>query len=74
MEKNIIDRRIEVLEAEGIIFKCNIEIGKNIKAAQLEKDFDAVLLATGATIKREMPIPGADLDGVIQAMDFPGCV
>ena len=70
MEKNIIDRRLDILEAEGIIFKCNIEIGKEIEASQLEKDFDAVVVATGATIKREMPIPGADLDGIVQAMDF----
>jgi glutamate synthase (NADPH/NADH) small chain len=47
-----------------------VEIGKDIQAADLEKDFDAVVLATGATIKREMPIPGADLEGVVQAMDF----
>ena len=70
MEKNIIDRRLDILEAEGIIFKCNIEIGKDIEASRLEKDFDAVVIATGATIKREMPIPGANLNGVVQAMDF----
>ena len=70
MEKKIIDRRLEILEAEGIEFKCNVEVGKTISAEDLERDFDAVILATGATIKREMPIPGADLKGVIQAMDF----
>ena len=70
MEKNIIDRRLEILEAEGIIFKCNVEIGKDLSAQELKADFDAVLLATGATIKRELPIPGSDLNGVVQAMDF----
>ncbi len=45
MEKNIIDRRLALLEAEGISFKCNVEIGKTILAADLEKDFDAVVLA-----------------------------
>ena len=70
MEKNVIDRRIEVLVAEGIKFKCNVEIGKTITAEALEKEFDAVVLATGATIKRELPIPGSDLKGVVQAMDF----
>ncbi len=70
MEKNVIDRRIEVLVAEGIEFKCNVEIGKTITAEALEKEFDAVVLATGATIKRELPIPGSDLKGVVQAMDF----
>ncbi len=70
MEKSIIDRRLALLEAEGISFKCNVEIGKTILAADLEKDFDAVVLATGATIKREMPLPGAALKGIVQAMDF----
>ena len=70
MEKKIIDRRLEILEAEGITFKCNVEVGKTITAETLEEEFDIVLIATGATIKRELPIPGADLDGVVQAMDF----
>ena len=70
MEKNIIDRRLKILEAEGIIFKCNVEVGKTIKTENIEKEFDAVLLCTGASIKRELPIPGADLNGVTQAMDF----
>ena len=70
MEKNVIDRRIEVLKEEGIEFKCNVEIGKTITAEALEKEFDAIVLATGATIKRELPIPGSDLNGVVQAMDF----
>ena len=46
MEKSVIDRRLQILEAEGIEFKCNVEIGKDIEARQLEKDFDAVVLAT----------------------------
>lgn len=70
MEKNIIDRRIEILEAEGIIFKCNAEVGKTISAETIESEFDAIVLCTGASIKRELPIPGADLNGVLQAMDF----
>ena len=70
MEKNVIDRRLEVLVAEGIEFKCSVEIGRTITTEALEKEFDAVVLATGATIKRELPIPGSDLKGVVQAMDF----
>jgi glutamate synthase (NADPH/NADH) small chain len=70
MEKKVIDRRLEILEAEGIQFQCNVEIGKTITAEALENEYDAVVLATGATIKRQMPIPGADLEGVVQAMDF----
>jgi len=70
MEKNVIDRRLEILEAEGIQFECNVEVGTTLTATALEAEFDAVLLATGATIKRPLPIPGADLEGVVQAMDF----
>ena len=70
MEKDVIDRRLAILEAEGIEFVINTEIGKDIQASQLEKDFDAVVLCMGATVKRQLPIPGADLKGVVQAMDF----
>ncbi len=70
MEKNVIDRRLAILEAEGIDFVVNTEIGKDISAEQLEAENDAVLLCMGATVRRELPIPGADLNGVVQAMDF----
>ena len=70
LEKEIIDRRINILEKEGIKFKCNTEIGKDITSKELELNFDAVLISTGSTIKRELPIPGNELKGVIQAMDF----
>ena len=70
MEKNVIDRRLEVLKAEGIIFKCNAEVGKTISAEELENEFDAIALCTGASVKRQLPIEGADLKGVVQAMDF----
>lgn len=70
MEKKVIDRRIKILEAEGIEFQCNVEVGVTISAKELETQFDAVVLCTGATIKRSLPIPGADLNGVVQAMSF----
>ena len=69
MEKGIIERRVAILEAEGISFKTNINVGVNYDARQL-KDFDAVVLCGGATVKRSLPTPGADADGVVQAMDF----
>lgn len=69
MEKGIIDRRVAILEAEGIVFKTNVNVGVNFDANQL-KDFDAVVLCGGATLKRGLPTPGADADGVVQAMDF----
>ena len=70
MEKNVIDRRIKVLEDEGIMFKTNAHVGANVDAKQLKDDFDAIVLCGGATVRRSIPIPGSDLKGVTQAMDF----
>ena len=70
MEKSVIDRRLEILKEEGIIFKTNTHIGIDIKADALKADFDAVVLSGGATIRRNLPIKGSDLKGVVQAMDF----
>ena len=69
MEKHIIDRRINVLKKEGIKFKTNIDVGENYSIKELKK-FDAIVLCTGATIKRSLPIKGSDLNGIKQAMDF----
>lgn len=70
MEKHVIDRRLEVLEEEGIEFVCNTHIGKDLEASQLKQDFDAIVLCGGATVRRNLPIKGSDLKGVVQAMDF----
>ncbi len=70
MEKHIIDRRVKVLEEEGIIFKTNAHVGIDIDASKLKEEFDAILLCGGATVRRHIPIPGADLKGVHQAMEF----
>ena len=70
MEKKVIDRRLEILIAEGIEFNCNVEIGVTILAKEIEAKYDAVVICTGSTIKRELPIEGANLKGVGQAMDF----
>tara|TARA_R110001592_G_scaffold126592_2_gene337973 strand:- start:131 stop:1597 length:1467 start_codon:yes stop_codon:yes gene_type:complete len=70
LEKHIIDRRIAVLEEEGIVFINNAHVGKNISIETLKGDFDAIVLCGGATIRRPIPIKGAHLKGVHQAMDF----
>lgn len=70
MEKHVIDRRLKILEEEGIVFKCGVHVGKDIKADTLKSDFDAVVLSGGATVRRNLPIEGTELNGVIQAMDF----
>jgi glutamate synthase (NADPH/NADH) small chain len=69
MEKGIIDRRIVVLKAEGIIFKTNINVGVNYDVKDL-KEFDSIVLCGGSTEKRSLPTLGIDADGVVQAMDF----
>ena len=69
MEKGIIDRRLKILEAEGIVFKTNVNVGVNYSVEDL-KAFDSVVLCGGATDRRSLPTPGIDADGVVQAMDF----
>ena len=69
MEKGIIDRRIAILKAEGIIFKTNINVGVNYAVEDL-KIFDSLVLCGGSTKTRSLPTPGIDADGVVQAIDF----
>lgn len=70
MEKSVIDRRLKVMKKEGIEFKTEIHVGVDITATELKKDFDAIVLCGGATVRRGLPVPGSDLKGVVQAMDF----
>ncbi len=69
-KEEVVLRRLRVLEQEGIVFRCNTEIGRDISAQQLLNDFDAVVVCTGATAPRDLPIPGRELRGVHFAMDF----
>jgi glutamate synthase (NADPH) small chain len=71
LDKNeVVLRRLELLEKEGVKFVCNTEVGKNYPAEKLLKEFDAVILATGATKPRDLPIEGRQLKGIHFAMDF----
>ncbi|MGE0043382.1 MAG: glutamate synthase subunit beta [Vicinamibacterales bacterium] len=70
MEKRILDRRLEVIEAEGVAFRTGIHVGVDVTAADLQRDFDAVLLAGGAGQPRDLPVPGRQLAGVHFAMDY----
>ena len=70
MEKRHIDRRLAQMEAEGTVFKAGVNVGVHLTADRLRADFDAVVLAGGATAWRDLPIPGRDLDGIHQAMEF----
>jgi glutamate synthase (NADPH/NADH) small chain len=69
-KEQVVLRRIKQLEAEGIRFVCNTEVGVNYPAAKLLKEFDAVILATGATKPRDLPVAGRNLKGIHFAMDF----
>ena len=70
LEKEVIDRRLSVMEAEGITFINNAYVGKNISAKELIADFDAVVLTGGATIPRDLPIPGREFKGIHFAIEF----
>jgi len=69
LEKTVIDRRIKVLKEEGVVFQCNTEVGLTMDVAELDA-FDAVILAGGSTIPRDLSIPGRDHRGVHFAMEF----
>jgi len=70
MEKRVLDRRLKVMEAEGVRFRTNANIGGNVPAEELRREFDAIVLAGGSTIPRDLPIPGRQLRGIHFAMDF----
>lgn len=70
MQKHLIDRRIRQMEAEGVVFRTNVEVGVTISMDMLLADYDAVVLSGGAEQPRDLPVPGRDLDGIHFAMDF----
>jgi len=70
LEKWVVERRIQLMEEDGVVFKCNAEVGKDIPADELVRSNDAVVLAGGSTIPRDLPIPGRELKGIHFAMDF----
>ena len=70
MEKKRLDWRLEQMESEGVIFKTNAHVGKNVSIKYLKKEFDALLLTGGATDARDLPAEGRELNGIHQAMEF----
>ena len=70
LDKNVVQRRVDILTAEGVTFKTGVEIGKDISAEELKSTFDAVVLCTGATKPRDLPLPGRELQGIHFAVDF----
>ncbi|MGN6792759.1 MAG: glutamate synthase subunit beta [Streptosporangiaceae bacterium] len=70
MEKWRLDRRIDQIQAEGAAFKCGVEAGTDISAADLRRDYQAIVLACGARVPRGLQVPGAGLGGIHQAMEY----
>ncbi len=70
MEKFRLDRRIDQMRAEGTTFECGLEAGVDVSAAELRRDYRAVVLAGGARVARALPVPGAGLAGIHQAMEY----
>jgi glutamate synthase (NADPH/NADH) small chain len=70
MEKRFLDRRLALLEEEGVVFRAGINVGVDVPVSRLRADYDAILLAGGAGQPRDLPVPGRDLKGVHFAMDY----
>jgi glutamate synthase (NADPH/NADH) small chain len=70
LDKKIVQRRIDLMAEEGVRFVTNAHIGVDMSAAELKNDFDAVVICTGATKPRDLPIPGRELQGIYMAMEF----
>jgi len=70
MEKRQVDRRVDQMRAEGTVFRTGVDVGTDLTGAQLRDRYDAVVLAVGATVPRDLPVPGRQLDGIQQAMDY----
>lgn len=70
LNKNIIDRRLNLMEAEGVKFVTNTEVGKTVEAKKLIEDYDAVCVAIGSQVPRDLPVEGRNLKGVYFAMDY----
>jgi glutamate synthase (NADPH/NADH) small chain len=70
LEKRLLNRRLAILEDEGVVFRTGVSIGENFSAAALRREFDAVVLCCGAGSPRDLPVPGRELSGVHFAVDF----
>ena len=70
LEKEIVERKLKIMEEEGIHFAANTDVGKDIKAEQLKKEYDAVVLACGSSHPRDINVPGREAKGIYFAVDF----
>ncbi|QOR76717.1 MAG: glutamate synthase subunit beta [Thermoflavifilum sp.] len=70
LEKWVVDRRIRIMQEEGVVFICNAHVGVNVPVGELLADYDAIVLAGGSTVPRDLPVPGRELKGIHFAMEF----
>jgi glutamate synthase (NADPH) small chain len=70
IEKTVVERRVRQLLEEGVELRCGVEVGRDVSADELRGDFEAVVLATGSRVPRDLPVPGRELEGVHFAMDY----
>jgi NAD(P)H-dependent glutamate synthase small subunit len=70
LEKAIIDRRLEQLQAEGVVFEPGVDVGRDISSRYLKRTYDAIIIATGTTVPRDLTIPGRQLSGIHFAMEY----
>ena len=70
IEKRVVERRVEQLVAEGVELRCGVDVGVDVTVDELREQFDAVVLAIGSRVPRDLPVPGRELDGVHFAMDY----
>jgi glutamate synthase (NADPH/NADH) small chain len=70
MEKQVLDRRLNIMTEEGITFRTNANVGVNVSVEELRRDFDAILLSGGSTAPRDLPVPGRELKGIHFAMEY----
>lgn len=70
LQKDVVERRITLMEEEGIVFKCNANVGENVELSTLLREYQAIVLAGGSTVPRDLNLPGRELEGIYPAMDF----
>src|SRR5579884_4471355 len=70
LDKRIVQRRVDLMKAEGVAFVTNCEVGQDVKVEDLRRDFDAIVLCAGATEARDLNVPGRELKGIYKAMDY----
>ena len=74
LDKSVLDRRIRLMEEEGVVFKTGVDVGKDISGEELKKQFDRVILACGASNPRDINVPGRDSGNIYFAVDFLSAV